>query len=75
MSDNHDVTGATRDRGRDLKQKQSLYFPEDMLGEIKQEAARLDRPLSWVMQRAWKIARAEVRRGPEINGVEKGSGR
>src|SRR5207302_1455705 len=38
------------------KRKQSLYFPESMLQEIQQEAARLDRSLSWVMQRAWKIA-------------------
>ena len=36
------------------KRKQSLYFPESMLQEIKEEAARLDRSLSWVVQRAWK---------------------
>ncbi len=34
------------------KRKQSLYFPEAMLLEIQQEATRLDRSLSWVMQRA-----------------------
>ena len=34
------------------KRKQSLYFPESMLQEIKEEAARLDRSLSWVVQRA-----------------------
>ena len=28
------------------KRKQSLYFPEAMLQEIKDEAARLDRSLS-----------------------------
>ena len=38
------------------KRKQSLYFPESMLQEIKEEAARLDRSLSWVVQRAWKIS-------------------
>ena len=38
------------------KRKLSLYFPESMLQEIQQEAARLDLSLSWVMQRAWKIA-------------------
>ena len=42
------------------KRKQSLYFPEEMLEEIKGEAARLDRSLSWVIQRAWKVARATV---------------
>jgi uncharacterized small protein (TIGR04563 family) len=51
------------------KRKQSLYFPESMLQEIQQEAARLDRSLSWVMQRAWKIARAEIRKLPSVNDV------
>jgi uncharacterized small protein (TIGR04563 family) len=46
------------------KRKQSLYFPEVMLQEIQREAARLDRSLSWVMQRAWKLARAELRKLP-----------
>jgi uncharacterized small protein (TIGR04563 family) len=40
-----------------------------MLQEIQQEAARLDRSLSWVMQRAWKIARAEIRKLPSVNDV------
>ena len=51
------------------KRKQSLYFPESMLIEIQQEGARLDRSLSWVMQRAWKIARLEIRRLPSVNDV------
>jgi uncharacterized small protein (TIGR04563 family) len=46
------------------KRKQSLYFPEETLQEIKDEAARLDRSLSWVVQRAWKIARLEVKKLP-----------
>jgi uncharacterized small protein (TIGR04563 family) len=44
--------------------KQSLYFPQDMLEEIKAEANRLERPLSWVVQRAWKRAREEIRKMP-----------
>ena len=51
------------------KRKQSLYFPESMLVEIQQEATRLDRSLSWVMQRAWKLARAEIRKLPSVNDV------
>jgi uncharacterized small protein (TIGR04563 family) len=46
------------------KRKQSLYFPESMLEEINGEAARLERSLSWVVQRAWKVARAEIRELP-----------
>jgi uncharacterized small protein (TIGR04563 family) len=41
----------TTGKGSD-KRKQSLYFPESMLQEIKDEAARLDRSLSWIVQRA-----------------------
>jgi len=54
------------------KRKQSLYFPEDMLQEIKEEAARLDRSLSWVVQRAWKLARLEIKKLPSVNEVGEG---
>ena len=49
------------------KRKQSLYFPEDMLKEIQHEAARLDRSLSWIVQQAWKRARAPIRGFPSSN--------
>ncbi|MGA2448397.1 MAG: TIGR04563 family protein [Polyangiaceae bacterium] len=52
------------------KRKQSLYFPESMLQEIKEEAARLDRSLSWVVQRAWKISRVEIKKLPSVNEVD-----
>ena len=42
------------------KRKQSLYFPEEMLQEIRHEAERLDRSLSWLLQRAWKLARKDL---------------
>src|SRR2546423_14648215 len=54
------------------KRKQSLYSPESMLQEIKEEAARLDRSLSWVVQRAWKISRLEIKKLPSVNDVEGG---
>lgn len=44
--------------------KQSLYFPREMLEEIHREATRLDRSLSWVIQRAWKIAKREIKAMP-----------
>lgn len=49
------------------KRKQSLYFPEEMLQEIQQEAARLDRSLSWVVQQGWKRARAQIKAFPSSN--------
>lgn len=48
------------------KRKQSLYFPEDMLKEIQEEAARQDRSLSWIVQKAWKIARKEIKKYPSV---------
>jgi uncharacterized small protein (TIGR04563 family) len=56
-------------KGGSDKRKQSLYFPEAMLQEIKDEAARLDRSLSWVVQRAWKLARLEVKKIPSVNDI------
>lgn len=35
-------------------QKQSIYFPEEMLAEIQSEALRLDRSLSWVVAQCIK---------------------
>ncbi|MCA9528926.1 MAG: TIGR04563 family protein [Myxococcales bacterium] len=51
------------------KRKQSLYFPEEMLQEIQHEAARLDRSLSWIVQRCVKIGLADVRKLPSVNDV------
>lgn len=45
-------------------QKQSVYLPEEMIQEIKKEAARQDRPFSWMMQQAWRLARGEIMRTP-----------
>lgn len=51
------------------KRKQSLYFPETMLQEIQKEAARLDRSLSWIVQRCVKIGLADIRRLPSVNDI------
>ena len=44
--------------------KKSFYFPSWMSREVGVEAARLDRSVSWILQRAWKLARAELLRAP-----------
>ena len=51
------------------KRKQSLYFPEEMLNDIQNEANRQDRSLSWIVQQAWKVARGEIKRFPSVNDV------
>ncbi|MBU6162655.1 MAG: TIGR04563 family protein [Myxococcales bacterium] len=49
------------------KRKQSLYFPDSMLREIQQEANRQDRSLSWIVQKAWQLARTDIARYPSVN--------
>jgi len=49
------------------KRKQSLYFPDAMLREIQQEANRQDRSLSWIVQKAWQLSRADIARFPSVN--------
>lgn len=36
----------------------SLYFSESILREIQAEAHRLDRSLSWIMQKAWEVSKS-----------------
>jgi len=52
------------------KRKQSLYFPESMLQDIQHEAARLDRSLSWIVQRCVKIGIQEIRKLPSVNDID-----
>ena len=54
------------------KRKQSLYFPEDMLREIQEEANRQDRSLSWIVQKAWKAARKEFKNIPSVDDAPGG---
>lgn len=49
------------------KRKQSLYFPEDYLEEIRQESIRQDRSMSWLVQKAWEISRDKIKGFPAAN--------
>ena len=51
------------------KRKQSLYFPEEMLAEIGNEAMRQDRSMSWIVQKCWKVARKDIMRMPSVNDI------
>jgi uncharacterized small protein (TIGR04563 family) len=42
------------------KRKLSLYFPDFLLRQLEAEAQRLDRPLSWLIQRAWRIGYRQI---------------
>jgi uncharacterized small protein (TIGR04563 family) len=48
---------------------QALYFPEDMLQEIQNEATRQDKSLSWMAQKAWLLARSEIKTLPKAEDV------
>jgi uncharacterized small protein (TIGR04563 family) len=65
MADQEHKSGP--DVSKSDKRKQSLYFPEAMLEEIQKEAQRLQRSMSWVVQRAWKHARREIKGIPGSN--------
>jgi uncharacterized small protein (TIGR04563 family) len=41
--------------------KRSVYLTEEIINEIKAEAKRQDRSVSWMLQRSWIIARTEIR--------------
>jgi len=62
-----DERKSATDVSKSDKRKQSLYFPETMLEEIQKEAQRLQRSMSWVVQRAWKHARREIKGIPGSN--------
>jgi uncharacterized small protein (TIGR04563 family) len=62
-----DPPRSSSDASKSDKRKQSLYFPEAMLDEIQKEAQRLQRSMSWVVQRAWKHARKEIKSIPGSN--------
>ncbi len=53
------------------KRKQSLYFPEEMLKEIQEEAIRQDRSLSWIVQQAWKSARGHIAKMPGVDDLRR----
>jgi len=52
------------------KRKQSLYFPENMLKDLQHEADRLDRSLSWVVQRCVRIGMLDLKKLPSTDGPE-----
>ena len=49
------------------KRKQSLYFPEDQLAAIEREAKRLQRSLSWIVQRCVKVGLKAVQDMPSVD--------
>jgi uncharacterized small protein (TIGR04563 family) len=54
--------------------KQSLYLGDEVLQQAKEEAARLDRSLSWVFQKAWHIAHTKIQAMPSMGDASHSGG-
>jgi uncharacterized small protein (TIGR04563 family) len=52
-------------------QKRSIYLPTSVLDEIRREAVRQNRSLSWVVDKAWKLARKGIGALPSANQLVK----
>lgn len=44
---------------------ESVYLSSKTIEEIRSEAKRLDRKISWIAQRAWEMAKAKLREMPD----------
>lgn len=55
------------------KKKLTLYLPEDLLNETKQEALRHDRSLSWILEMAWRIGRDQIQSMPGVAELQDGN--
>lgn len=49
--------------------KMSLFVTDSLRAEMEAEARRQDRSLSWLIRRAWRLARDDIRRGPTHEDV------
>lgn len=49
---------------------QAVYFNHDMLAELEREAFRLDRPIAWLIRRAWGLAKDEIAKLPAPPAVD-----
>lgn len=54
--------------------KQSIYIPLDMLRDMREEATRQQRSLSWIVQRCWRMGRADMRKMPSAGFVSPAEG-
>lgn len=48
----------------------TVYVQADALAEMREEAARLDRSVAFIVGRAWAIAKSEIKKMPSVDPVE-----
>ena len=51
------------------KQKLTVYVPDDIHMEMKNEADRQDRTVSWLVEHCWRIARTKLQSYPSISDM------
>ena len=39
------------------KEKLTIYLTPEALAEIRAEGERIDRPISWILERSWKLSK------------------
>ena len=74
MSDNTgnatDATSAESGKKAPDARKASLYIPLDLMAKVQEQSARLDRSVSWVVQRALKHSLDYIASLPSDSGDE-----
>jgi uncharacterized small protein (TIGR04563 family) len=56
---------STNTRKSDAR-KVGVYLPGEILADVQAEAVRQDRSVSWLLQRAWTLAKAELMAAPTV---------
>jgi len=51
------------------KTKHTIYLPPEMIAELREEAKRLDRSVTWIVERAWVLARKRLESFPAPPGL------
>lgn len=63
---NRNGKGGHKNTGKTDPRKVSVYLPSEYLAEIRSECERQDRSLSWILQRAWQLARSRIVATPDL---------
>lgn len=53
--------------------RQSLYIPDDIYADMMCQCVRLDRNISWLIRRAWALARERIAEFPSVEDMERES--
>ena len=48
------------------KHKMTVYVPDNVFDEMRLEAERQERSVSWLVEHAWKLSRGQVKTYPTV---------